>query len=259
MLAPEPEIEEKTPEASEEFFDIGTYTPEEEQPEHFTLLPKKRAVTMDNLNEEQRIIFQFMQNHPFEDTIAAPDVEYDMLQNLGAAKSKSNIGKKRWKITYENGTKYEGSIVEDSQSSNYEQPISAGNFFFPNGDTYEGTVGVRASGTYTHKNGVEYKGQFYKLAKSGNGEQTFPCGTVYRGMFRENIYHGKGTMNFANGDKYQGTFNNGKREHIGKYMYPSGETVVGDWQHDMLHGNARYEFTNGNKLMSSFENSAIKM
>lgn len=243
-----------------EFFELNKYTPEEEQPvEHIQMFQKKRQVNEQELNNEQRRIYEFMSNNPFEDTPQPPDVDLNMLQNLGNATSKSKSSDKKWRITYENGTEYEGNIVENKSSKDFEQPILFGNFIFPNGDKYEGSVGKRAEGTYTHQNGVKYKGQFYKLAKSGNGIQSFPSGTIYEGMFKENMYHGKGNINFLNGDNYNGTFNNGKRNHIGKYSYPSGETVIGDWQNDMLHGNARYQFTNGKKIISAFENNAIKL
>lgn len=254
----EPEVRNEPVPQEMKFFEVK-HVPIENQPEPFQFSSKKRAVNESELNEDQRSIVRFMKSHPFEDTVEAPEVEFEMLSNLGGANSKKSIGEKKWKISYANGTEYEGNIVEDSSSSNFEQPILFGSFVFPNGDRYRGSIGARASGTYTHKNGVEYQGQFFKLAKSGNGVQTFPDGTVYTGMFRENLYHGKGNIKFANGDQYKGTFNNGKREHIGSYSYPSGETVVGDWRGDMLHGHGRYEFTDGNKIMSAFENSAIKM
>lgn len=222
-------------------------------------VPKITSLNTINLNPEQKNLHHFMSNHPFRDTPQAPDVDADMIENLGKATSKSNMGNSQWKVNYENGAEYVGSIVEDSNSPNFEQPISKGKFKFPNGDEYEGNLGVRADGVYRHRNGVVYEGQFYNLKKSGNGKQTFPSGDVYIGKFFKNKYHGKGQLYFSNEESYKGNFLNGLREHIGTYSYPSGEKVVGDWTEDMLHGRGEYEFTNGSKMRSGFENSQIKL
>ena len=227
------------------------------------LLPKRTSVhNLDlnlELNSEQKNLQHFMNEHPFESTTQAPDVDINMVRDLGNAESKSKIDENTWKVQYSNGTRYEGGIIVDSSSKDYEQPITYGKFEFPNGDKYEGSVGERAKGVYTHSNGVVYEGQFYRLTKSGNGTQRFPSGDQYTGKFKNNLYHGKGSMMFANGDSYHGTFINGKREHIGTYKYPSGEQVVGDWDNDMLHGKGEYNFTNGSKVRSAFESSQVKL
>ena len=222
-------------------------------------LPKEPSIDEKDLNQGQKSIYKLMKNHPFEPSYQAPEVDREMLINLGSATSKKKVDENNWSVEYSNGAKFIGNIVEDESSMNYEQPITVGRFEFPNGDQYQGTVGARASGTYTHSNGVVYKGQFFKLAKSGKGKQTFPEGHVYEGMFKNNVYNGKGTFTFANEDKYNGTFKAGLKNHIGTYSFKSGEVVIGDWKNDMLHGNARYEFTNGQKVQSAFESSTLKL
>jgi hypothetical protein len=231
----------------------------EEEPEEIKLIPQRRIVDEGRLNEKQRSVHKFMTLHPFKDSPQAPAGDVDMLTNLGSIRSKTMESENIWRVEYQNGTKYTGTIDLDSSSKNFEQPILAGNFQFPNGDQYEGTVGVRAKGIYMHSNGVKYEGQFFRLAKSGNGTQTFPNGDVYCGMFKHNLYHGKGQLKFANGDSFKGNFINGKREHIGTYVYVSGENVVGDWEADELHGTGEYRFTNGQKIKNTFEGSRIKL
>lgn len=223
------------------------------------LAPKITSLNTFNLNAEQKTLHQFMSNYPFQETPQAPEVDPSMIRDLGRARSKSRISGDRWKITYENGTEYIGNINENSSSADFEQPSSFGKFKFPNGDEYEGTLGVRANGVYKHRNGVKYEGKFYNLKKSGNGQQTFPSGEVFVGKFLDNKYHGRGQMVFSNKDSYKGNFSKGYREHIGTYNYPNGEKVVGDWTKDMLHGKGEYEFSNGSKVRSGFENSQIKL
>ena len=250
LIEPEPEPE---PEAEPE--------PEPEpEPEDIGLSQiKPSSITEENMNPAQKNLFNLMNQHPFEDSPQAPDVDQDMLINLGSVVSKTNIEDQKYNVEYENGTKYQGPIVTNKESPNFEQPMTSGKFQFPNGDEYKGTVGVRASGTYIHSNGIIYKGQFFKLKKTGSGKQTFPDGHEYNGMFKENVYNGKGVMTFSNGDSYKGTFKNGTRHHIGTYTFAEGEVFVGDWEEDMLHGNARCELTNGQKIKSAFQGSSIKV
>lgn len=212
-----------------------------------------------DLNNEQKNLHRFMKKHPFQDTPQAPGVDINMIRNLGPASSKKQIAENVWQVSYQNGTEYEGSIVEDSGSPDFGQPISSGKFKFPNGDRYEGSVGKRAKGVYRHSNGVVFKGQFFQLKKSGEGTQTFPSGGEYQGKFRDNRYQGKGQFKFANNEVYSGGFSQGLREHIGTYSFPGGEKVVGDWRADKLHGNGEYEFTGGWKVKSGFKNSHIKL
>ena len=230
-------------------------------PKEFDFNFKPRAPTFDEskLDKKQKSVHEFMTRHPFEETPQAPSVDIQMIRDLGSARKKTMLGENQWEVTYESGTKYTGTIELEQSSKNYEQPIYSGHFQFPNGDVYEGSVGVRAAGTYTHSNGVKYKGQFYRLMKSGTGVQSFPSGDTYTGMFKNTLYHGTGKDEYVTGDDYQGTFAHGKREHIGTYIYPSGEKVVGDWENDQLHGTGQYEFTNGIKIKNAFVGSRIKL
>jgi hypothetical protein len=257
---PEP-TPQKTPEVQpeQEIPKRINFKSKEKKVDGFNIIPQKTSLNNLDMDSEQKNVFNFMNDHPFEDTPKAPEVDIEMVRNLGEAKSKTKIDENRWKVTYSNGAQYEGDIINDSGNQNYEQPISFGKFRFPNGDTYEGTIGVRAKGTYTHSNGVVYEGQFYKANKSGNGKETFPSGAEYIGKFKNNLYDGKGKMNFTNGDSYVGNFNEGKREHIGTYNFPSGEKVEGDWHDDMLHGHGEYNFSDGSKVRSAFESSQIKL
>ena len=221
--------------------------------------PKAPSIDEANLNMGQQSIVKLMKEHHFKPTNQAPDSDRAMIADLGAATSKKKDSENIWEVEYAHGAKYTGPIVEDPNSTNFEQPLVAGKFWFPNGDQYEGTIGARASGTYTHSNGVVYKGQFFKLAKSGQGTQTFPHGHSYSGMFKNNVYNGKGRFEFANGDVYQGNFKAGRRNNIGTYTFKGGEVAVGDWKDDLLHGKAQYQFNNGQKVKSAFESSTLKL
>ena len=245
-LEPEPQPE---PEPQEEPMLLSSVQP----------IEKQTSLIEEDMNPTQKSLFRLMNKHPFEDSHQAPEVDQEMLLNLGKCVVKNAKDEKVFNVEYENGTKYEGPIVTDETSDDFEQPLNFGLFQFPNGDQYKGTVGVRASGTYTHSNGVIYEGQFFKLKKSGQGKQTFPEGHVYKGMFRENLYHGKGIFTYSNGDVFKGTFNAGRRNHIGTYTFSEGDVFMGDWQEDQLHGNGKCEMTNGQKIKSAFQGSSIKL
>lgn len=45
---------------------------------------------------------------------------------------------------------------------------------------------------------------------NGCGTLTHPSGAIYRGLFRDNMYHGKGTYRFPDGTEYNGTFNDNR-------------------------------------------------
>lgn len=221
------------------------------------------APNPDLMDNDQKNLVNFMDSNPFKSTPNAEDVDPDMLINLGGVVSKNRISTEnnihKYNVKYENGTLYEGQIVESSADPNYEQPTQYGKFEFPNGDVYSGEIGIRGKGKYTHHNGVEYTGQFFKLGKSGYGEETFPNGDWYKGMFKRNLKNGKGVINYENGDVFVGCFEDGMRRHIGTYTFKSGEKVEGDWKEDMLEGKAQYDFQNGQTVKSSFSGSQLKL
>lgn len=242
---------------------IEELQPPEKTIDNLSQVVNQSTPNPDLMNEEQKNLVNFMDSNPFQPTPNVDDVDTGMLLNLGhvikKSVSSSENGVNKYDVEYENGTIYQGLIVENPKDQNFEQPTQFGKFKFPNGDSYEGEIGVRGKGTYRHANGTIYEGQFFKLGKSGYGVETYPNGDSYKGKFKRNLKNGKGVVNFSNGDVFVGCFEDGLRRHIGKYTFKSGELVEGDWKDDELEGNAQYEFQNGQKMKSAFSGSQLKL
>lgn len=45
---------------------------------------------------------------------------------------------------------------------------------------------------------------------NGSGTLTHPSGSIYTGLFRDNMYQGQGIYKFPDGTEYNGTFNNNR-------------------------------------------------
>ena len=226
------------------------------------ILSGRESFIEASLTNDQKEVMVLLENKNILKSQQAPSVDSSMILQLGNPVNKTKLkseGKAtHWKVKYQNGTEFEGPIDENPQSKDFEQPITFGKFKFPNGDIYEGMIGIRGTGKYIHKDGTRYEGQFYKLGKSGNGVETYPNGDVYTGMFKRNMKNGKGQTKYTNGDSFDGNYVNGLRKHIGEYRYKDGDKVVGDWHDDNLHGKGQVDLKSGSKIKSNFSLSKFK-
>ncbi len=98
------------------------------------------------------------------------------------------------KITYNNGTIYEGRI-------------SLGR--------YAGT------GKYVWQDAAFYEGDFQRGKLRGNGKYTAANGDRYEGQFKGNRYNGSGTYTWSDGSKFEGLFKAGRISE-GRYTDSSG-------------------------------------
>ena len=94
-------------------------------------------------------------------------------------KNKRKMIKEKKKITYEDGTTYEGSMTDG---------------------IYNG------QGTITWTNGASYKGEWKNGKKDGIGQYTYPDKTTYKGGWKDDLYEGFGNLKFTNGSSYVGNF-----------------------------------------------------
>ena len=211
------------------------------------------------MTNTEKTLITFLSKQELQKTPQAPIVDLKMLREFGALKSK-NILKTPdiYRAVYTNGTVFEGQIESDKDKSNFEQPINFGSFKFPNGDEYEGPIGMRGNGNYKHVSNVTYSGQFFQLEKYGIGNEIYGKIGSYNGMFRNNMKDGKGIIEFKNGDCYDGNFKNGLRDGIGKYTFANQENLVGDWKKDMLDGTAVLE-AKEKLYKGSFIKSQVKL
>eukprot|EP00927_Polykrikos_kofoidii_P073626 TRINITY_DN69646_c0_g1_i1.p1 TRINITY_DN69646_c0_g1~~TRINITY_DN69646_c0_g1_i1.p1 ORF type:complete len:329 (-),score=65.01 TRINITY_DN69646_c0_g1_i1:452-1438(-) len=98
-----------------------------------------------------------------------------------------------------------------------------GEFIFPDGSTYSGQYlklndDVCLHGTGQLKTGPEsFVGTFEKGAYK-DGLYTACSGALYKGTFRNNLFHGVGNYNWADGRAYRGCWKDGLMHGPGQFM-----------------------------------------
>lgn len=181
-------------------------------------------------------------------------------------------------ITYDNGSVYEGTILELQRNGN-------GKMTFANGDVYEGSFladEISGKGIYIYINGDVYVGEFVNGKKHGQGKYTFAAdgsyyegafdndtkhgegtyvgadGSSYVGSYRYDLKHGHGTYVFENGDVYEGNFIDDIRSGSGKYTWAeSGDTYEGEFYNNLMNGWGKYTWAAGRVYEGVFENGVI--
>ena len=83
-----------------------------------------------------------------------------------------------------------------------------------------------------------YSGQMIKDTdiKQGFGIMRWPDGTVYEGLWMNNLYNGRGKLYHASGDLYEGEFVDDMAQGFGIYRHANGSKYVGYWNQDKQHG-----------------------
>jgi len=124
--------------------------------------------------------------------------------------SKSSSNKKeKFKITYNNGDRFEGEMLNGIREG-------YGSYFYHVGDKYVG---------YWHNN-----------KKHGTGALIYKEGNLYVGLWRCGEKDGMGSIYLKTGEKYVGEFKNGKKHGRG-YLYSyDGTKYVGFFHENKKHG-----------------------
>ena len=111
-----------------------------------------------------------------------------------------------------------------------------GKQYFTNGDYYVGEFngGLRnGKGTFKFANGDEYEGEWVDNDQNGHGvmkskyqsEEGSPeLDSIYTGVFKEGLFHGKGSLVVKDGFTYTGDFTFGFREGQGMLRVPVNDT-----------------------------------
>ena len=68
--------------------------------------------------------------------------------------------------------------------------------------------------------------------KQGYGIMRWPDGTVYEGLWENNLYNGRGKLYHASGDLYEGEFEDDMAQGFGIYRHANGSKYVGYWNQD---------------------------
>lgn len=70
-------------------------------------------------------------------------------------------------------------------------------------------------------------------------------GTVYRGEWVDDRYHGQGKLILNTGEIYEGRFENGLKNGIGILEHIDGSIYEGDWKDGKIQGMGTYRWKNG--------------
>ena len=68
--------------------------------------------------------------------------------------------------------------------------------------------------------------------KQGYGVMKWPDGTIYEGLWDNNLYNGRGKLYHASGDLYEGEFVDDMAQGFGIYKHANGSKYVGYWNQD---------------------------
>jgi hypothetical protein len=146
-------------------------------------------------------------------------------------------------ITYADGTRYEGGVMDG-------KPDGRGIMIFPSGDVYDGEFGGgrrNGQGVFTFHDGTRYTGQFKNDDYNGHGKMTFPNSDVYDGEFRDGKYNGQGVFTFHGGTKYRGQFKNGVYDGRGIMTFSNGDVYDGEFRDGTYNGQGTFTFHDGRR------------
>ncbi|CDW87368.1 mitogen-activated protein kinase 16 [Stylonychia lemnae] len=97
---------------------------------------------------------------------------------------------------------------------------------------------------------VMYQGEYDQFTnqKDGRGRAIHRDGTVYDGLWKNDLRNGYGRVIKSNGDYYIGEWKDGKKNGIGKYYFNDGMIYQGKWTQGNIQGLVLLNNSNGNYL-----------
>ena len=176
------------------------------------------------------------------------------------------------KITYDDGSVYEGEYNDDKKNGTgkytdingdvYEgeykddKKHGIGNMTYFNSGVYEGEWRddmKNGRGKYTVGNRV-YEGEWRDDRKNGTGTYTDPDGSVYEGEWQDNEKNGRGKYTDPDGGVYEGEWNDDDKNGMGKMSFPDGGVYEGEWENDEKNGRGKYTDPDGRVYEGEWEN-----
>lgn len=84
----------------------------------------------------------------------------------------------------------------------------------------------------------------------------WPDGTVYEGLWENNLYNGRGKLYHASGDLYEGEFVDDMAQGFGIYKHANGSKYVGYWHQDKQHGFGKEKWNDGSMYQGFYQNAS---
>jgi hypothetical protein len=155
----------------------------------------------------------------------------------------SNNKKDSYILSYTNGDKYEGEVLNGVREGH-------GIYYYHNGDKYEGwwqNNKKHGMGTLYYKDGNLYIGQWRNSEKEGIGTLYFRNGEKYYGEFKSGKKNGKGYLVAADGNKFIGHFKDNKKDGKGVIYYKKNKIAREEWNDGVLISSNLLATTSENK------------
>jgi hypothetical protein len=131
-----------------------------------------------------------------------------------------------------------------------------------NGDVFTGQYaeGGKTQGRMEHlKSGSVYVGMFSNNVMHGEGRMDYGAkhggrtrmtdARSYEGQWHKGVPHGQGCVTYKNGDVYSGGISRGQRNGTGRTAYTSGVVFEGGYLVDMRHGEGRVVFAGDGRVL----------
>eukprot|EP00040_Diaphanoeca_grandis_P002509 m.21967 g.21967 ORF g.21967 m.21967 type:complete len:279 (-) comp13630_c0_seq1:210-1046(-) len=99
---------------------------------------------------------------------------------------------------------------------------------------------------------ASFSGSFVNNEKNGLGTMEWEDGSIYEGMWKDDVFNGQGQLNTKEG-VYEGAFVDGLRHGKGKMRWSNGQKYTGGWFNDEMHGKGTLREINGDKYFGSME------
>jgi len=80
---------------------------------------------------------------------------------------------------------------------------------------------------------------------SSHGTMEYADGRVYKGQWKNGLWHGRGSTNYPNGDSYEGEYEGDQRHGTGLYKWNDGRVYQGDFLNDQRNGHGVYTWPDG--------------
>ena len=186
---------------------------------------------------------------------------------------KDLIVKSNVKITYDDGSVYEGQMKDNKMNGIGKYTETDGTFYdgdwkdnmrngegfeqYPDGGEYEGEFKddkMNGKGIQRLANGGVYDGLWNDDHMNGRGKYTDPDGRVYEGEWKDNNMNGMVKVTYPDGRVYEGEFKNNIRDVMGKVTYLDGSVYEGEWKDDKRNGRGKYTDPDGRVYDGEWEN-----
>eukprot|EP01016_Furgasonia_blochmanni_P033648 TRINITY_DN3537_c0_g1_i3.p1 TRINITY_DN3537_c0_g1~~TRINITY_DN3537_c0_g1_i3.p1 ORF type:complete len:259 (-),score=22.81 TRINITY_DN3537_c0_g1_i3:467-1243(-) len=104
----------------------------------------------------------------------------------------------------------------------------------------------------TTKSNLVYEGEMKNHMRNGFGVQTWPDGSRFEGLWKDDQAEGNGRLVDKNGNWYEGEFCANKAIGYGKLWLMNGYMYAGNWEDDMQEGEGEEHQADGHSYKGTF-------